>query len=81
MPVLALVGGADPQDPITNLSDLKRHFPDSRTVILPHVGHEFGIGGCVDQMMADLVERVTTKGLDTTRCEGAVVAPPFPLTD
>jgi pimeloyl-ACP methyl ester carboxylesterase len=77
VPVLALVGGADPQDPVTNLSDLKRHFPDSRTVILPRVGHAFGIGGCVDQMMADLVERATTKGLDTTRCEGAVVVPPF----
>lgn len=81
VPVLALVGGADPQDPITNLSHLKRHFPDSRTVILPHVGHEFGIGGCVDQMMADFVERVTTKGLDTTRCDGAVVVPPFELSD
>src|SRR6185503_15169319 len=30
IPVLALVGGADPQDPITNLSGLKQHFPDSR---------------------------------------------------
>ena len=46
VPVLALVGGADPQDPVTNLSDLKQHFPDSRTVIFPHVGHQFGIGGC-----------------------------------
>ena len=79
VPVLAFVGGADPQDPVTNLSDLKRHFPDSHTVVFPRVGHEFGIGGCVDQMMADLVERVTTKGLDTTRCDGAVVVPPFEL--
>ena len=61
VPVLALVGGADPQDPVTNLSDLKQHFPDSRTVIFPHVGHEFGIGGCVDQMMADFVDRGTTR--------------------
>ena len=60
-PVLALVGGADPQDPITNLSDLKQHFPDSRIVIFPHVGHSFGIGGCVDQIMADLVDRGTTR--------------------
>ena len=50
-------------------------------MILPHVGHPFGIGGCVDRMMADLVERGTTKGLDTTRCDGAVVVPPFALTD
>jgi pimeloyl-ACP methyl ester carboxylesterase len=81
VPVLALVGGADPQDPLTNLSDLKRHFPDSRTLVFPHIGHDFGIGGCVDPIMANFVERGTTKGLDTTRCDGAVVVPPFPLTD
>jgi pimeloyl-ACP methyl ester carboxylesterase len=81
VPVLALVGGADPQDPITNLSNLKQHFPDSRIVVFPHVGHDFGIGGCVDQMMVDLADRATTKGLDTTLCNGAVVVSPFPLTN
>jgi hypothetical protein len=35
VPVLALVGGADPQDPVTNLSDLMQHFPDSRTGVFP----------------------------------------------
>jgi pimeloyl-ACP methyl ester carboxylesterase len=81
VPVLALVGGADPQDPITNLSNLKQHFPDSRTVVFPHIGHDFNIGGCVDEMMADLVDRGTARGLDTTLCNGAVVVPPFELTD
>jgi pimeloyl-ACP methyl ester carboxylesterase len=81
VPVLALVGGADPQDPLTNLSDLKRHFPDSRTMVFPHIGHQFSIGGCVDPIMADLVERGTTNGLDTTRCDGAVVVPPFELAE
>jgi TAP-like protein len=81
VPVLAFAGGADPQDPVTNLSDLKQHFPDSRTVVFPQVGHQFNIGGCVDQMMADFADRGTTKGMDTTRCAGAVVVPPFKLTD
>ena len=81
VPVLALVGGADPQDPVTNLSGLKQHFPDSRTVIFPHIGHQFSIGGCVDQIMADFADRGTTKGLITTRCDGAVVVPPFALPD
>ena len=81
VPVLALVGGADPQDPITNLSGLKQHFPDSRTMIFPHVGHSFGIGGCLYPILADFVDRGTTKGLDTTGCDGAVVVPPFELTD
>jgi pimeloyl-ACP methyl ester carboxylesterase len=81
VPVLALVGGADPQDPVTNLSDLKQHFPDSRTVIFPHIGHQFSIGGCLYPILADFVERGTTKGLDTTRCDGAVVVPPFEQSD
>ena len=81
VPVLAFVGGADPQDPVTNLSNLKQHFPDSRTIVFPQTGHEFNIGGCVAEMMANMVDRGTTRRLDTTRCEGAVVVPPFPLTD
>ena len=81
VPVLALVGGADPQDPVTNLSGLKQHFPDSRAVIFPHIGHQFSIGGCVDQIMADFADRGTTKGVITTRCDGAVVVPPFALPD
>jgi pimeloyl-ACP methyl ester carboxylesterase len=82
VPVLAFAGGADPQDPESNLSDLKQHFPDSRTVIFPHLGHNWsGIGGCFGQIVTDFVERGTTNGLDTTRCAGAVVVPPFPLTD
>ena len=81
VPVLAFAGGADPQDPVGNLADLEQHFPDSRTVIFPHIGHQWGIGGCVDQIVTDFVKRGTTKGLDTTRCSGAVVVPRFPLTD
>jgi hypothetical protein len=82
VPVLALVGGADPQDPLANLSDLKQHFPDSRAVILPHTGHEFRIGGYVlFPVIADFLERGTTNGLDTTRFGVAVVVPPFELPD
>jgi hypothetical protein len=78
---LTFVGGADPQDPVTNLSGLKRHFPDSGTVVFPRIGHDFNIGGCVDDIMADFADRGTTKGVDTTRCAGAVVVPPFVLSN
>jgi pimeloyl-ACP methyl ester carboxylesterase len=81
VPVVALVGGADPQDPLVNLSDLKQHFPDSRTVVLPHQGHDFGWGGGCDGMLANFVELGTTKGLDTTACVAEAVLPPFALTD
>jgi hypothetical protein len=82
VPALAFAGGADPQDPVTNLSALKQHFPDSRTVTFPHLGHQWsGVGACFDQIVTDFVERGTTEGLDTTPCDGAVVVPPFELTD
>jgi pimeloyl-ACP methyl ester carboxylesterase len=81
VPVVALVGGADPQDPITNLGDIKRHFPDSRTVVFPHQGHEFSWDGACDAMLTDFVTRGTTSGLDTTPCIGEVVVPPFKLSD
>jgi hypothetical protein len=81
VPVLAFVGGADPQDPVANLSDLKQHFPDSRTVTFPRLGHQWsGVGSCFDQIVTDFVDRGSTKGVDTTRCAGAVVVPPFELT-
>jgi pimeloyl-ACP methyl ester carboxylesterase len=78
VPVLVFAGGADPQEPITNLPGLKRHFPDSRAVILPYTGHHFSIGGCVGLITAEFVERGTTKGLDTS-CTGTMVAPAFDL--
>jgi pimeloyl-ACP methyl ester carboxylesterase len=82
VPALAFAGGADPQDPVSNLSALKQHFPDSRTVTFPHLGHQWsGVGACFDQIVTDFVERGTTEGLDTTPCDGAVVVPPFEPTD
>ncbi|HJU47533.1 MAG TPA: alpha/beta fold hydrolase [Gaiellaceae bacterium] len=81
VPVLALVGGADPQDPVTNLGDIERHFPDSRRVVLPHLGHDFGWGDACDAVLADFVAHGTTKGLDTAPCVGEVVVPPFTLSD
>ena len=50
-------------------------------MIFPHVGHSFGIGGCLSPILAGFVDRGTTKGLDTTSCDGAVVVPPFDLSD
>jgi pimeloyl-ACP methyl ester carboxylesterase len=79
VPVLAVNGGADPQDPTTNLGDLKRHFPDSRVVTLPHTGHQFGAPACVSQIITGFVGHGTTKSLKTG-CAQEVVVPPFPLT-
>ena len=42
-------------------------------------GSQFGIGGCVFPILSNFVMRATTEGLDTTRCDGAVVVPLFEL--
>ena len=78
VPVLAIEGGADPQDPLSNLPDLKKHFPDSRAVVLPWFGHQFSSGGCVGELITDVVERGTTKGLSTL-CVGGLFPPAFVL--
>ncbi|HVS84612.1 MAG TPA: alpha/beta fold hydrolase [Gaiellaceae bacterium] len=78
VPVLALEGGADPQDPASNLPGLKRHFPDSRTIVLPWFGHHFSNSGCIATLITDFVERGTTRGLDTM-CVGGLIPPPFVL--
>ncbi len=77
-PVLAIAGGADPQDPISNLPTLRRSFPDSRAIVVPHFGHSFSSAGCLDGIVADFISRGTTKGL-RTGCVGALIPPPFEL--
>jgi len=77
-PVLAIAGGADPQDPISNLPRLKQRFPDSCAIVIPAFGHEFGSGGCLDGVTAAFIARGTTRGLDTG-CVGALIPPPFEL--
>jgi pimeloyl-ACP methyl ester carboxylesterase len=81
VPVLAYVGGADSQDPVTNLADLKSHFADSRIVILPYQSHELSLGPCDNQWLATFVSRGTTRSLDTSCVARAAVVPTFPLTD
>jgi hypothetical protein len=46
-------------------------------VIFPRIGHQFSIGCCLCLILADFVDRGTSKGLDTTRCDRPVVVPPF----
>ena len=76
IPVLAVAGGADPQDPAGNLWDLKEHFPNSRIFTFPHLGHDWeGIGGCLNQTVTDFVDR------GASAQHAAPGQPSFPLTD
>ncbi|MES1248642.1 MAG: alpha/beta fold hydrolase [Actinomycetota bacterium] len=80
VPLLVFAGGTDPQDPISNLPELTRNFRDSRAVVLPYIGHSFGIGGCVDEIMTNFVARATTKKLVSDQCNAYLRTPSFPVT-
>jgi hypothetical protein len=76
VPVLAFADGADPQDPVGNLPGLRQHFPDSRTVTFPHLGHEWAdIAGCFDQIVTDFVDRGTRSATERPQVCGVLRTP------
>lgn len=78
IPVLALTGEADPQDPAGNIAGLGSAFPDSRLVVAPGQGHAVGQLGCLPALTARFVVAGTTRGLDV-RCAERISAPAFAL--
>ncbi len=75
-PLLALVGGADPQDPIGNLEGLRDAMPNSRVVVVPSQGHGVGQYGCLPDVVARFVDRASAAKLDV-RCVRRIVPPQF----
>jgi pimeloyl-ACP methyl ester carboxylesterase len=68
-PVLILTGEWDPVTPPANGDFVAKTMPNSLHVVVPHGAH--GLGGlegldCIERLSADLVERGTSKGLDTS---------------
>ena len=78
VPVLALVGGADPQDPAANIAGLGAAMPKARVVVLPEHGHGVGQYGCLPSLVALFVDRGSAATLDA-RCVRATKPPPFAL--
>ena len=76
VPVLLVVGGADPQDPLANVRDAHRELPASRTIVVPHAGHGALQLGCTARIAQQFVERGTVDGLDTG-CVARYAPPPF----
>ena len=78
VPALALVGGADPQDPAGNIAGLGAAMPKARVVVVPEHGHGVGQYGCLPRLVALFVDRASAATLDT-RCVRTIKAPPFAL--
>jgi pimeloyl-ACP methyl ester carboxylesterase len=66
VPVLALVGGADPQDPLGNLTGLRRRLPNSTIVVAHGMAHTVGQYGCLDALVSKFVDRGGANQLDTS---------------
>ncbi|MGZ8693140.1 MAG: alpha/beta hydrolase [Gaiellaceae bacterium] len=78
VPLLALVGGADPQDPIGNLRGLVDAIPKSRVVVVPAQGHAIGQLGCLPDLVARFVDRGGAASLDVS-CAWRIAPPDFVL--
>jgi hypothetical protein len=76
VPALALVGGADPQDPIGNVAAIRQTMPRTRIVVAPGLGHGVGQYTCLSHLVAQFVARGTGSGL-ATGCVRRIPLPPF----
>jgi pimeloyl-ACP methyl ester carboxylesterase len=76
VPVLVVVGGNDPQDPLANVRNAARELPSSRTVVVPNAGHGSLQLGCLPTLAHQFFERGTAAGLDL-RCAARYTPPPF----
>jgi pimeloyl-ACP methyl ester carboxylesterase len=76
--VLFVVGGTDPQDPVSNVARATHELPNSRTVVVPAGGHGSVQLGCMPRVAQGFVENGTAAGLDA-RCAFRYVPPPFVL--
>jgi pimeloyl-ACP methyl ester carboxylesterase len=80
VPVLFLVGEADPQDPPSNIADAAEDFPNSLTIVAPGHGHTVAHLGCLPTVVDAFIAAGTVEGLDTSCVdEGGVPVPPFRL--
>ena len=66
VPVLFLVGDADPQDPPANIADASTDFPNSRTVVAPGHGHTVGHLGCLPSVVDSFFESPDVETIDAS---------------
>ena len=82
LPVLDLVGQADPVDPAPNTAGFRAAMPNGKEIVVPGQGQQVAFLGCMPSVLARFLDAGTAKGLDT-RCVSKISTPPFyvPLTE
>jgi pimeloyl-ACP methyl ester carboxylesterase len=76
-PVLLVLGEADPQNPLSNVADAPKDFPNSVTVVVPGQAHRVAHLGCMPSIVDSFIEAGSVKGLDVTCAATGVPLPPF----
>lgn len=78
LPVLNLVGQADPKDPAWNTPNFTASMPNGKEIVVPDQGHGAAYAGCMPNVVDAFLEAGTVKGLDTS-CVSLIQAPAFRL--
>jgi pimeloyl-ACP methyl ester carboxylesterase len=78
LPVLFLVGGMDPQDPIENVAAASASLPNAQILVVPGAGHGSLQYGCVPNVAARFFAQHRLTAADRA-CALKVVPPPFDL--
>jgi len=78
VPVLFLVGGIDPQDPLENVAAAASSLPNTTILVVPGAGHGAMQYGCVPAVVARFLTAHRLTGNDSA-CAAAVGLPPFAL--
>jgi pimeloyl-ACP methyl ester carboxylesterase len=76
VPVLFLVGGLDPQDPLANVSDARRSLPNAQILLVPGAGHGSVQLGCLRHVVGRFFTSRRVTAADRS-CASAVRPPPF----
>ena len=77
VPMLLILGEADPQNPPANVADAPNRFPNSRTVVVPGQAHTVGHLGCMPGIIESFIDAGTVDGLDVSCAATDVPLPPF----
>ena len=78
VPVLFLVGGMDPQDPLENVEAAPASLPNAQILVVPGAGHGSLQYGCLPNVTARFFNTHRLSANDRA-CAAAVLPPPFEL--
>jgi pimeloyl-ACP methyl ester carboxylesterase len=76
VPMLVVVGGQDPQDPLENVAGVRDVMPNARVVVVRGAGHGAVNHGCAEDLANAFVLSGSADGLDA-RCAARAPLAPF----